>query len=74
MKPVFEVWTQPNEVDDNEPFRTRIHRKGVGIIEMISFDDHTYTYCPHCREAGFQVKLGPKIIMPGQERQPDYDQ
>jgi hypothetical protein len=27
-----------------------------------------------CKEAGFKVKLGPKILMPNEVRQPDYDQ
>jgi len=62
-----------NEEYDKEPIRTRILRKGVGIIEMISFSDETIMYCPKCKEAGFQVKLGPRILMPNEERQPDYD-
>ena len=62
-----------DELEDREPFRTRVYRKGVGIIEMISFSDETITYCPKCRAAGFQVKLGPRILMPGEVRQPDYE-
>jgi hypothetical protein len=29
--------------------------------------------CPKCKEAGFQVKLGPKILMPGEKATPDYN-
>lgn len=76
MKPSFSEYVESdyNEEYDREPIRTKIQRKGVGIIEMISFSDETIMYCPHCRAAGFQVKLGPRILMPGEERQPDYDQ
>ncbi|MDW0258765.1 MAG: hypothetical protein QN829_08570, partial [Nitrososphaeraceae archaeon] len=62
------------EEEDNEPVRTSILRKGVGIIEMEYYEDEVVMYCPHCKAAGFQVKLGPKILMPGETRQPDYDQ
>lgn len=72
--PVFEVWSSDDDEEEQEPTRTRIQRKGVGIIEMISFDDHLTIYCPHCRAAGFKVKLGPRILMPNETRQPDYDQ
>ena len=62
-----------DEEDSREPIRTRIQRKGVGIIEMISFSDETITYCPKCRAAGFQVKLGPRVLFPNEKRPPDYD-
>ena len=74
--PTFTEYVESDydEEYNQEPIRTRILRKGVGIIEKISFDDHeTITYCPHCRAAGFQVKLGPKILMPNEQRQPDYE-
>jgi len=30
--------------------------------------------CPFCQKVGLNVHLGPLIIMPGQVKQPDYDQ
>jgi Fe-S-cluster-containing hydrogenase component 2 len=30
--------------------------------------------CPHCEERGYQVRLGPKILMPNEPRPDDYDQ
>jgi len=67
MKPVFSAWTAE---EDNEPVRTR---KGIGIIEMWSTDDDMIMYCPFCKKAGFNVRVGPKILMPGETRQPDYE-
>jgi hypothetical protein len=75
-QPVFEVWSSDDdelEDNNNEPFRTRIQRKGVGIIEMDYYEDHTDVWCPHCKLAGFRVRLGPKILMPNETRQPDYE-
>ena len=66
MKPSFSEWTEPHE--EQEPFRTRIQRNGVGILEMEYYQDEMIMYCPHCKEAGFSVKLGPKILMPGEVR------
>jgi len=76
MSPKFTEWVESdyNEEYDREPIRTRILRKGIGVIEMISFSDETIMYCPKCRAAGFQVKLGPKILMPGEKAAPDADQ
>lgn len=31
-------------------------------------------YCPHCLKRGYKVRLGPKILMPGQKRPDDYDE
>jgi len=73
MKPSFSAWS-PYDEEDNEPFKTKILRKGIGIIEMDQYDDHVEMWCPHCKAAGFRVKLGPKILMPNEVRQPDYDQ
>jgi hypothetical protein len=77
MNRKFTEWSESdyNELEDREPFRTRVYRKGVGIIEMQYSDDdeHMIAFCPKCREYGFSVKLGPKIIMPGETRQPDYE-
>ncbi len=61
------------EETTNEPIRTSILRKGVGIIDMQYNEDDVVMYCPRCKAAGFKVKLGPKILMPGETRQPDYD-
>jgi hypothetical protein len=72
--PTFTVWSSDQDEEEQEPFRTRVQRKGVGIIEIISFDDHADLYCPMCKKAGFSVRLGPRILMPGQVREPDYDQ
>ena len=63
-----------DQEDNNEPFRTRILRKGVGIIDMQYYEDEMVMYCPFCKKAGFQVKFVNKILMPGQKREPDYDQ
>ena len=72
MKPSFDEWSEPHE--EQEPTRRRIQRKGVGILEMEYYQDEMVMYCPMCKKAGFQVKLTNKILMPGEERQPDYDQ
>jgi hypothetical protein len=74
MKPVFSEWSEYDELEDNEPVRRRIQRRGIGIIDMEYYQDEMKMYCPRCKKYGFQVKLGPKIIMPGEVRQPDYDQ
>lgn len=71
MKPSFEEWVEPHE--EEEPTRRRIQRKGVGILEMEYYQDEMIMYCPHCKAAGFKVKLGNKILMPGETRQPDYE-
>jgi hypothetical protein len=71
---VFTVWSSSDEEEDNEPVRTRIQRKGVGIIEMEYYQDEMVMYCPHCKAAGFKVKLGPKILKPNEVKQPNYDQ
>ena len=31
-------------------------------------------YCKNCLSRGYQVPLGPKILMPGQIKEPDYDE
>lgn len=74
MKSSFTEWSE-SDVDDEEkePTRTRIQRKGIGVIEMDYYEDHTDVWCPHCKECGFRVKLGPKILMPNEQRQPDYE-
>jgi hypothetical protein len=72
----FSAWSESDyeEEEDNQPFRRRIQRKGVGIIEIDYHDDEMVMWCPHCASYGFRVRLGPKILMPGQKREPDYDQ
>ena len=70
----FNAWSADDEEEqDNQPVRTRILRKGVGIIEMDHYEDNMVMYCPHCLSCGFRVKLGPKILMPGEKREPDYE-
>lgn len=66
-------WSSDEEEEPNEPIRTRILRKGVGIIDMDYYEDDMVMYCPHCKEAGFKVKLGPRILMDGETRPPDYE-
>ena len=74
MKPKFISWSSEEGYEEtNEPVRTSILRKGVGIIDMEYNDEQMVMYCPHCKAAGFHVKLGPKILMPGETRQPDFD-
>ena len=73
MKPKFISWSSEEEEEPNEPIRTSILRKGVGIIDMQYNDEEMIMFCPYCKKAGFQVRLGPKILMPGETRQPDYD-
>lgn len=72
-KPPISWSSEDDEIEEQQPFRTRIRRKGVGIIDFVAYEDHTDVYCPHCKAAGFEVKLGPKILMPGETRQPDYE-
>jgi hypothetical protein len=45
----------------------------VGVIEMEYSEDQMVAYCPHCKQAGFRVRLDPKILMPGETRQPEYE-
>ena len=71
MKPSFDEWSEPHE--EKEPVKRRIRRKGVGILEMDYYQDEMIMYCPRCKEAGFKVKLGPKILMPNEIREPDYE-
>lgn len=45
----YSAWTESDyEEDDNRPVRTRIPRKGVGIIEMYSTEDEMIWLCAHC--------------------------
>ena len=75
MKPSFSEWSESDDepYEDNEPIRKRILRKGVGVIEMEYSEDQMIAYCPHCKQAGFRVRLDPKILMPGETRQPEYE-
>jgi hypothetical protein len=74
MRPSFSEWSEPHE--EKEPVKSRIQRKGVGIIEMDYLDDEFITYCPHCLSCGFRVKMlvGQRILMVGEQRPPDFDQ
>lgn len=66
-------WSSEEE-EPNEPIRTSILRKGVGIIDMHYYEDDVVMFCPHCKAAGFKVKLGPRILMDGETtRPPDYE-
>ena len=72
----FNAWSSSDyddEEDNSRPVRMRIQRKGVGIIDVEYSEDEMTMYCPHCKEYGFRCKLGPKILMPGEQRQPDYE-
>ena len=40
---------------------------------MSFYDDNMVWYCPHCKECGFRVAMGAKILMPGQKREPDHE-
>ena len=71
MKPVFTEYVEESDYEQREPFRSRIYRKGVGIIDMQRSEDETVMFCPYCKEAGFKVKLGARILMDGETRQPD---
>lgn len=75
MKPSFSEWSESDDepYEDNEPIRKRILRKGVGVIEMEYSEDQMIAYCPHCKQAGFRVRLDPKILMLGETRQPEYE-
>ena len=74
-KPSFSVWSSSDDEDDedNQPVRTRIQLKGIGIIEMDFYEDDIVMWCPFCKNAGFNVKAGCKILMPNEVRQPDYE-
>ena len=71
----FNAWSDSDyeEEDNSRPIRMRIQRKGVGIIDVDYYEDEMVMYCPRCKEYGFRCKLGPKILMPGEQRQPDYE-
>ena len=78
-KPEFQVWSSSDDDDDEVQEdridkRYHISRKGVGIIDVEQWNDgRVDMYCPHCKAAGFKVKLGPKILMPNEQKQPDYE-
>lgn len=70
-----------NQNDDDIPGYDRRYpalkrRGGAGIIDFHEDDpeeEEVIQYCKHCLEAGFQVKLGPKILMPNEKRGEDYE-
>jgi hypothetical protein len=44
-------------------------------ISFIDFeeDEDTNIYCPMCEKLGFTARMGPKLILEGQQREPDHD-
>lgn len=57
-------------------YPTLNRRGGVGIIDFHEDDpeeEEVIQYCKHCLKAGFEVKLGPKILMPNEKRAEDYE-
>jgi hypothetical protein len=36
-------------------------------------DEDTNIYCPMCEKLGFTAIMGPKLILEGQQREPDHD-
>ncbi len=36
-------------------------------------DEETKSYCKKCLDRGYQIFMGPKILMPGQKRDEDYE-
>jgi hypothetical protein len=52
-------------------------RDYVRVVDFHEDDDEEEErprFCPHCLEYGFQVKLGPKILMNGEVKQPNYSE
>jgi len=45
-------------------------------ISFVDFEDDedTTIYCPMCEKLGFTAKMGPKLILEGEQRQADHDQ
>ncbi|CAN5443171.1 hypothetical protein BH18THE1_BH18THE1_09770 [soil metagenome] len=56
----------------------QIHKKKREVRVLKSEDDYEghnrkVRYCPSCEEYGFQVALGPKILLKDQPKPGDYD-
>lgn len=50
-------------------------REYVGEVDISEpEDEEQIPYCKKCLSRGYRVALGPKILMPGEVRQPDYDE
>jgi len=45
-------------------------------VRIIDFEDDEpkHVYCPRCEEMGLKSILGPKIILAGQQEEPNHDQ
>jgi hypothetical protein len=43
-------------------------------MQELDEDEDQPVYCKKCLSRGYRVALGPKILMPGEVRQPDYDE
>ena len=45
------------------------------MVAVVDFngDEGVIRYCEYCLKYGFKNKLGFKILSPGEQRQPDYE-
>lgn len=43
-------------------------------MQELDEDEDQPVYCKKCLSRGYRVSLGPKILIPGEVRQPDYDE
>jgi hypothetical protein len=46
--------------------------RDIGLIDFEE-DEVTNIYCPMCQKLGFTARMGPKIILAGEKREPDHD-
>jgi len=67
-------------VNDSLDFNTRYttvlkERATDRMVAVVDFngDEGVIRYCEHCLKYGFNNKLGFKILSPGEQRQPDYE-
>lgn len=50
-------------------------REYVGEVDFEELEEEEQpNYCKNCLNRGYRVPLGPKILMPNEQRQPDYDE
>ena len=63
-------------LDFNTRYTTVLKERVTGrMVAIVDFngDEGEIRYCEHCFKHGFKNKLGSKIIMPGEQKQPDYE-
>jgi len=48
-------------------------KKHIGIIDSNDIEQERIRFCQNCLEFNFRQLLGPRVIMPGETKQPDHE-